>query len=182
MKLQYLLRARLRCSAAGDAQSVSSSIRTSRSAARPPVDRGRPPVLILAGELTNRLHPAWSTWSRTGQAGRGQHEHCPGAVTWNWSNRNRANSTLRCGRRHPRGPRNHLHLIFLWFGSWKNGESTYTPLWVKKNQKQYPLFLPESGQANHLPSVFKEANWKADANAFAALMRHIREVDGTPTP
>ena len=27
-------------------------------------------------------------------------------------------------------------------------------------------------------SVFKEANWKADANAFAALMGHIREVDG----
>jgi hypothetical protein len=27
-------------------------------------------------------------------------------------------------------------------------------------------------------SVFKEANWKADANAFAAVMRHIREVDG----
>jgi hypothetical protein len=74
--------------------------------------------------------------------------------------------------------RNHLHLIFLWFGSWKNGESTYTPLWVKKNQKQYPLFLPESGQAITYLSVFKEANWKADANAFAALMRHIREVDG----
>jgi hypothetical protein len=74
--------------------------------------------------------------------------------------------------------RNNLHLIFLWFGSWKNGESSYTPLWVKKNQKQYPLFLPESGQPITYLSVFKEANWKADANAFAALMRHIREVDG----
>jgi hypothetical protein len=49
---------------------------------------------------------------------------------------------------------------------------------VKKNQKQYPLFLPESGQAITYLSVFKEANWKADANAFAALMRHIRQVDG----
>jgi hypothetical protein len=71
-----------------------------------------------------------------------------------------------------------LRLIFLWFGSWKNGESTYTPLWVKKNQKQYPLYLAESGQVITYLSVFKEANWKADANAFAALMRHIREVDG----
>jgi len=74
--------------------------------------------------------------------------------------------------------RNHLRLIFLWFGSWKNGVSSYTPLWVKKDQKQYPLFLPENGNRIAYLSVFREANWKADANAFAALMRHIREVDG----
>ena len=26
---------------------------------------------------------------------------------------------------------NKMHLIFLWFGSWKNGVSTYPPAWVK---------------------------------------------------
>src|ERR1035441_5498284 len=42
---------------------------------------------------------------------------------------------------------------------------------VKKNPRQYPLFLAENGQSITYLSVFKEANWKADANAYAALMR-----------
>jgi beta-galactosidase GanA len=29
--------------------------------------------------------------------------------------------------------RNHLKLVFLWFGSWKNGLSSYPPYWVKKD-------------------------------------------------
>jgi len=69
-------------------------------------------------------------------------------------------------------------LVFLWFGSWKNGMSSYPPLWVKRNPKQYPLFLAENGVSIAYMSVFYEANWKADAHAYAALMRHIREVDG----
>jgi hypothetical protein len=69
-------------------------------------------------------------------------------------------------------------LIFLWFGSWKNGMSSYPPLWVKRDPKQYPLFQAENGVSIAYMSVFYEANWKADASAYAALMRHIREVDG----
>lgn len=29
----------------------------------------------------------------------------------------------------------HLHLVVLWFGSWKNGESSYIPTWVKQDPK-----------------------------------------------
>jgi beta-galactosidase GanA len=29
-----------------------------------------------------------------------------------------------------------LHLVVLWFGSWKNGVSSYAPAWVKKDTKK----------------------------------------------
>src|SRR5476651_47537 len=32
---------------------------------------------------------------------------------------------------------NKLKLCILWFGSWKNGLSTYPPLWVKKDSKRF---------------------------------------------
>ena len=31
-----------------------------------------------------------------------------------------------------------LHLVVLWFGSWKNGVSSYAPAWVKKDTKTVP--------------------------------------------
>lgn len=182
MKLRYVLPcavALLGCLA--DAQSVSSSIPhlEKRGQATQLIVDGRP-FLILAGELTNSasssmeyMEPYWPKLAAANM------NTVLAAVTWELVEPEPGkfdfalvDGAIREARR------NHLHLIFLWFGSWKNGESTYTPLWVKKNQKQYPLFLPESGQAITYLSVFKEANWKADANAFAALMRHIREVDG----
>ena len=138
------------------------------------------PFLILAGELTNSASSSMEYmtpyWPKLAAANMNT---VLAAVTWELVEPEPGkfdfalvDGAIREARR------NHLHLIFLWFGSWKNGESTYTPLWVKKNQRQYPLFLTESGQVITYLSVFKEANWKADANAFAALMRHIREVDG----
>jgi hypothetical protein len=165
-----------------DAQSASTSTiphLEKRGQATQLIVDGRP-FLILAGELTNSasssmeyMEPYWPKLAAANM------NTVLAAVTWELVEPEPGkfdfalvDGAIREARR------NHLRLIFLWFGSWKNGESTYTPLWVKKNQKQYPLFLPESGQAITYLSVFKEANWKADANAFAALMRHIRQVDG----
>ncbi len=75
--------------------------------------------------------------------------------------------------------RNNLRLIFLWFGSWKNGMSSYIPLWVKEDFHRFPRAQIRNGEKIEVLSTFSEANWKADAAAFAALMRHIREVDGS---
>jgi len=72
---------------------------------------------------------------------------------------------------------NNLRLVLLWFGSWKNSVSTYAPLWVKKDTKRFPLLVDENGNTLNMLSVFPESNWKADAKAYAALMRHLREVD-----
>jgi hypothetical protein len=73
--------------------------------------------------------------------------------------------------------RDKLHLILLWFGSWKNGVSTYPPLWVKTDLKRFPRALDKEGASIDVLSPFSDANRDADARAFAALMRHIRIVD-----
>ncbi len=73
---------------------------------------------------------------------------------------------------------NHLHLVFLWFGSWKNSMSCYAPVWVKTNLLRFPRAETRDGTGLEILSPFSEANRNADARAFAALMRHVREVDG----
>jgi hypothetical protein len=91
----------------------------------------------------------------------------------------------------------HLRLALLWFATWKNGQSSYPPSWVKKDFERFPraqivggtwpVFGGESGQARvalpgsrsiELLSPLGEATRDADARAFAALMRHVKEVDG----
>jgi hypothetical protein len=74
--------------------------------------------------------------------------------------------------------RYHLRLIVIWFGSWKNGKSTYQPVWVKTNQQRFPIIQDEKGKGLPTLTTLSDANRDADARAFAALMRHIREVDG----
>ena len=74
--------------------------------------------------------------------------------------------------------KNNLHLILLWFGSWKNGQSQYVPVWVKKNEQQYPLVKIKNGKHLEILSPLGRQTLRADASAFAALMKHIKEVDG----
>lgn len=70
-----------------------------------------------------------------------------------------------------------LKLVVLWFGSWKNGQSFYTPAWVKTNAKRFPRIQFKSGEEDITLSTLGAESRKADANAFAHLMRHIKEVD-----
>ena len=74
--------------------------------------------------------------------------------------------------------RHNLRLILLWFGSWKNGKSTYQPVWVKTNQQRFPIIQDEKGKGLPTLSTLSDANRNADSRAFAALMKHVREVDG----
>ena len=70
-----------------------------------------------------------------------------------------------------------LRLVFLWFGSWKNGESSYPPMWVKGNVDGFPRAQRKDGASTGTLSTLSAANRDADSRAFAALMRHIKEVD-----
>ncbi len=70
-----------------------------------------------------------------------------------------------------------LRLVFLWFGSWKNTFSSYVPEWVKRDTKRFPRVLLRDGRPTERLSPFNDANRKADATAFAALMKHVREAD-----
>jgi hypothetical protein len=71
----------------------------------------------------------------------------------------------------------HLHLVLLWFGSWKNGLSSYTPDWVKKDFERFPRAQATAGRSIEQLSSFSDANRDADTRAFAALMQHVRKVD-----
>jgi beta-galactosidase GanA len=73
--------------------------------------------------------------------------------------------------------KNNLKLVPLWFASWKNSMSSYAPAWVKKDQKRFPRSQDKAGNGIEILSTFSEENMKADAAAFKAFMRHLREVD-----
>lgn len=79
---------------------------------------------------------------------------------------------IRDARRHG------LHLIPLWMGSWKNGMSSYVPLWVKEDYERFPRVRRKDGTPVEVLSTLAENSWTADARAFAMLMRHLREFDG----
>lgn len=83
-----------------------------------------------------------------------------------------------------------IKLTLIWFGLWKNGESTYVPEWVKRNKKDYWICQgskPMNIQLAHGHAVHKtisplcELAVEADAKAFRALMKHIGEVDTEAT-
>jgi beta-galactosidase GanA len=78
-----------------------------------------------------------------------------------------------------RGAReNNLHLVLLWFGSWKNSMSCYAPAWVKTDEQRFPRAENSDGKGLEILSPFNDANCEADVRAFTALMSHLREVDG----
>jgi Domain of unknown function (DUF5597)/Beta-galactosidase len=70
-----------------------------------------------------------------------------------------------------------LHLVLLWFGSWKNAFSSYAPEWVLADSKRFPRALAADGSALPILSVFGTQTERLDSAAFAALMRHVRAVD-----
>lgn len=71
-----------------------------------------------------------------------------------------------------------LKIVPLWFASWKNSMSCYAPAWVKTNQKRFPRSQYRDGKGMEIMSPFSEENVAADAKAFKALMRHLKEFDG----
>ncbi len=74
----------------------------------------------------------------------------------------------------------HVRVVFLWLASWKNGMSSYEPVWVKQNTKRFPRVVLHNNEVNILSTLtgYSDATRDADARAFAAVMQHIREVDG----
>jgi hypothetical protein len=75
----------------------------------------------------------------------------------------------------------HLRLVLLWFGTWKNGSSHYTPDWIKADQEKYPFVVGKDGQTVDSPSPFAPARLEADKTAFRMLMRHLKQADAQRT-
>ncbi len=85
-----------------------------------------------------------------------------------------------------------MRLVLIWFATWKNAGSSYVPYWVKADRKRFPPCVlnvhPSGGMSTYLAeymeqqgtvplSSFGEETLKADATAFRALPRHIKDVD-----
>src|SRR6185437_3783716 len=51
----------------------------------------------------------------------------------------------------------HVHMVLLWFGTWKNGSSHYTPQWIKQDQEKYPFLLNQQGKTVDSPSTYSPA-------------------------
>jgi len=76
---------------------------------------------------------------------------------------------------------NEIHLVLLWFGSYKNGQSSYIPPWVKIDNKRFPRAEIKKDDGSQeiveVLSPFHRESMEADAKAFGKLMAHIKEVD-----
>jgi len=137
------------------------------------------PWLSLAGELLNNaastaanVRPAWPNLAKanlnTALVG----------VGWGWMEPEEGKfdfSALDGALRDART--NNIRVVLLWFGSWKNGTSSYPPVWVKRNWEKYPIARDKYGKGREILSTVSATNREADARAYAALMRHVREVD-----
>ena len=78
------------------------------------------------------------------------------------------------------GAREHnLKLVVLWFGTWKNGQNHYVPEWIKTDPKKYPREQNDHGKLLDVMSPNSATNLEADKHAFAALLHHLKEIDGT---
>jgi beta-galactosidase GanA len=71
----------------------------------------------------------------------------------------------------------HVHLVLLWFGTWKNGSGHYTPPFVKLDEANVPHVVARDGHKVDSLAPYSEFALKADSTAFAALMRELRIAD-----
>ena len=72
---------------------------------------------------------------------------------------------------------NDARLVLLWFGTWKNTNPGYTPEWVKGDTKRFPRMVTKDGKTHYVLSPHGTSTLQSDSRAFAALMRHIRDID-----
>jgi len=73
----------------------------------------------------------------------------------------------------------HLRLVLLWFGTWKNGQNHYVPEWIKTDPIKYPREQTAYGKLLDVMSPHGAATLEADKHAFAALLHHLKEIDGS---
>ncbi|MGO8701877.1 MAG: DUF5597 domain-containing protein [Limisphaerales bacterium] len=138
------------------------------------------PFLMLAGELHNNtatsleyIKPIWTNLVEA------HFNTALVGVSWNQVEPEEGKFDFKVLDGVIQGARNHnLRLVLLWFGSWKNSLSSYAPDWVKRDFERFPRAQFDGGISIEELSTLSEANRDADARAFAALMRHVKKVDG----
>ncbi len=71
----------------------------------------------------------------------------------------------------------HVHLVLLWFATWKNGSNHYMPDWMKEDAAKYPNITGNTGQPVDSPSPNVKATLEADIKAFTQVMRYLKKAD-----
>jgi hypothetical protein len=71
-----------------------------------------------------------------------------------------------------------LRGIPLWFGTYKNGAMDYVPNWVKTDVTRFEHVIDAGGKPIRVLSPLCQATRDADCKAFAALMAHLKQIDG----
>ena len=77
----------------------------------------------------------------------------------------------------PQARQHNVRLVLLWFGASKNTSPSYAPEWVKGDTKRFPRMITRDGKTHYVLTPLARSTVQADSRAFAALMRHIREID-----
>jgi beta-galactosidase GanA len=72
---------------------------------------------------------------------------------------------------------NNMKIAVIWFATWKNGDSSYAPLWVKEDTKRFFRVKNREGRLLRIISPLCREARDADAKAFAALMARIKKID-----
>lgn len=147
------------------------------------------PHVMLAGEVHNSspsspayMAPIWDKLAKVGV------ETVIGAASWELVEPEEGRFDFAAVDDQIRQAKAHgMKLVMIWFGGYKNAESTYTPSWVRRNETRFPRGerdpkFKATGMAgflrfNPILSPFGEELVRADAKAFTALMRHIKQVD-----
>lgn len=141
------------------------------------------PFLMLSGELHNSSLSSAKFMSEVWPAMKAQSINTLlGSVTWETIEPKEGHFDFSELDLVLAGAREHgMHLVLLWFGTYKNGISTYAPGWVKRDVKRFPRVqvLEAGGVKRTVEMVSPLSNecCEADGRAFAALMRHLAEVD-----
>ncbi len=138
------------------------------------------PYLILGGQVHNssgwpsELPAVWKSLAElhanTVEAPVYWEQMEPQQGEFNWDN---VDAIVKGAREH------NLHVVLLWFGTWKNGNMHYVPQWVKTDTKRFPRVIRADGEPIDVLSASGRSTLQADKTAFVALMRHLKALDGT---
>ncbi|KAL3490039.1 glycoside hydrolase superfamily [Aspergillus germanicus] len=142
------------------------------------------PTLLLPGELHNSSLSSPKYMSSIWPTMKANHINTLlGAVTWEMIEPVEGTFDFTALTQIILDARSHrIQLVLLWFGSYKNGISTYAPGWVKRDHVRFPrvrVWDVERGahRTIEMISPICEEGAQADARAFSKLMAHIKEVD-----
>ncbi|MEN2787004.1 DUF5597 domain-containing protein [Sphingomonas qilianensis] len=72
-------------------------------------------------------------------------------------------------------------IILLWFGTWKNTSPSYTPDWVKLDNRRFPRMKNKAGEDHQVLSPMARTTLEADKRAFVALITYLKQHDAQNT-